>query len=213
MPALQILQPGTKFGRLTIVRPAGQDPKTHKSLSECKCSCGAVVVKRNNDLLTGRIVSCGCERRERSSKQMYERAEKSNAHHMSGTPIYYCWHDMMRRCYFPSARRAERYKSRGITVCKSWHKFVVFEKWAYANGFKPGLEIDRIDFNGNYTPSNCRFVDYIQQANNRSNNRFIIYKGKKMTVAQWSRELNVKYETLKKHTARGGTLDAFDKTV
>lgn len=212
MPARTTIEPGTKFGRLTVVGPAGQDPKTHKSLSECTCSCGVTVVKRNNDLKTGRIISCGCDKRERASKQMYERAERSNAHHMSGTPIYHCWHDMMRRCY-KNSNASKWYRDHGIAVCKSWHKFTTFAKWAFEHGFVTGLEIDRIDFNKGYCPSNCRFVDVMTQANNRSNNRFIEYNGRRMTIAQWSRELGVNYDTLKRHTRKGGTLDAYYKTI
>lgn len=207
------IEPGTKFGRLTVIRAAGQDPNTSKALSECICSCGAVVVKRNNDLKTGRVVSCGCAKRERSSKQMYERAEKSNAHHMSGTPIYQCWHDMMRRCY-KQTRSSSRYRDRGIVVCEAWHKFVVFQKWAEEHGFDPDLEIDRIDYDKGYYPENCRFVDLVTQANNRSNNRLISYEGRTMTVAQWSRELGVPYHTIKEFTKKGGSIGRYiNKTV
>lgn len=205
------LQPGTRFGRLVVIRPAGKDPKTCKSLSQCRCDCGALVVKRNNDLLTERIVSCGCARRERASRQMYERAERSNAHHMSGTPVYQCWHDMMDRCYDCGDKSYARYGGRGIRVCQSWKKFVNFERWALANGYSVGLQIDRIDFDKGYGPKNCRFVDVVTQANNRSNNRFITYKGRTMTVAQWSRALDAPYGSLKRVTRKGGSLERFDK--
>lgn len=198
---------GTRFGSLTVVRPAGKDPSTCKSLSECWCECGAVVVKRNNDLLTGRIVSCGCKKRERSRKQMYERAEQSNAYHMSGTPVYQCWRDMVRRCTDRKSKSFKRYGARGITVCDEWrNSFRTFMKWAFENGFSPDLEIDRIDYDKGYSPENCRFVDIITQANNRSNNRMITFNGKTMTVAQWSRELGLPYGIVKNHTKKGGSL-------
>lgn len=206
------IPPGTRFGRLTVRRPAGKDPRTCKSLSECVCDCGAVVVKRNNDLLAGRIVSCGCKTREQGSRMMWERAERSNAHHMSGTPVYQCWHDMVKRCSNPKARGYHRYGGRGITVCKSWAKsFMTFYRWAMAHGFKPGLEIDRIDYNGHYQPSNCRFVDLVTQANNKSGVRIIEYQGRKMSVAQWSRGLGVNYDVLKPGTGKGKTSDNYDK--
>lgn len=210
MPAKKIIPAGTKFGSLTVIGPAGQDPKTSKSLSRCQCICGAIVVKRNNDLLTGRIVSCGCEKRKRSSKQMFMRAEKSNAYHMSGTPLYHCWRDMIRRCYDPKHASYKNYGDRGIHVCRRWRKsFKSFMKWALQAGFEQGLQIDRIDYNKGYYPSNCRFVTRIEQANNKSNNRLITYEGRTMTVAQWSRELGVPYHSLKKHTKRGGTLERY----
>lgn len=207
MPARNPIPPGTQFGLLTVVRHAGRDPKTRKSLSECKCKCGAVVVKRDNDLRTGRIVSCGCAKRERARKQMWERAESSNANHMSQTRLYHCWHDMVRRCTDPNRSAAKDYMLKGITVCESWRKsFRVFRRWAETHGYRDDLEIDRIDYKKGYYPSNCRFVDIITQANNRSNNRVIEFNGRRLTVAQWSRELGVPYDKLKKHTRKGGSL-------
>ena len=79
-------------------------------------------------------------------------------------------------------------------------------KWAFENGFSPDLEIDRIDYDKGYSPENCRFVDIITQANNRSNNRMITFNGKTMTVAQWSRELGLPYGIVKNHTKKGGSL-------
>ena len=87
-------------------------------------------------------------------------------------------------------------------------------KWAEKAGYCKGLQIDRIDYNKGYTPSNCRFVDLVEQANNRSNNRLITFNGKTMTVAQWSRELDVPYDTIKIHTKKGGSLEQFyNKTI
>ena len=208
----KVIPPGTRFGRLMVRRPAGKDPRTCKSLSECVCDCGAVVVKRNNDLLTGRIVSCGCKIREQGSRMMWKRAERSNAHHMSGTPIYQCWSSMMKRCNDPRTRGYARYGGRGITVCKSWAKsFMTFYRWAMSHGYRPDLEIDRIDYNGHYRPSNCRFVDQVTQANNKSGVRIIEYQGRKMSVAQWARELDTNYGTLKAGTRRGKPLEYYDK--
>lgn len=206
------IEPGTRFGALVVRRPAGKDPKTCKSLSECVCDCGAVVVKRNNDLRTGRVVSCGCVKRARSSQMMWERAERSNANHMSQTPLYRCWRGLVRRCTDPRDKSYRRYGGRGIEVCKSWRtSFRRFRSWALSHGYADGLEIDRIDFNKGYWPSNCRFVDLVTQANNKSNNRFIEYQGKHMTVMQWSRELDVNYDTIKAGTKRGIPIQHYDR--
>lgn len=206
------IEPGTRFGALVVRRPAGKDPKTCKSLSECVCDCGAVVVKRNNDLLTGRVVSCGCVKRERSRRMMWERAEKSNANHMSQTHLYRCWYHMVQRCTNPRDKRYNRYGGRGIGVSKTWLlSFRKFRSWALSHGYAEGLEIDRINFDRGYYPSNCRFVDQVTQANNQSNNRFIEYRGKRMTVMQWSRELDVNYETLKAGTRKGVPIRHYDR--
>lgn len=213
MPAHRPLEVGARFGRLTVLAAAGYTPRTRKALSLCACECGAVVVKRNNDLLTGRVISCGCAHRERSRKFMWERAEKSNANHMSQTPLYQSWRSMMRRCYDPRVRSFARYGGRGITVCKSWHSFRAFRSWANAHGYKVGLELDRIDFDDTYRPGNCRWVDEITQANNKSNNHVVEYKGRRQTLSQWARELGVNYDKLKYRVRKGGTLDIFDKTI
>ena len=197
------IEPGTRFGALVVRRPAGKDPKTCKSLSECACDCGAVVVKRNNDLLTGRVVSCGCVKRERSRRMMWERAERSNANHMSQTPLYRCWYSMVQRCTNPRDRRYDRYGGRGIGVSKAWlMSFRKFRDWAMSRGYADGLELDRIDPDGWYCPSNCRFADHVTLANSRSNNRVIEYNGRRMTVMQWSREIGAGYGTLKAGTGK-----------
>lgn len=211
MAPIKPITPGTRFGRLTVLRAVGLDPNTRKALSECRCACGAVVVKRNNDLLTGRIRSCGCLKRERSSQQMWKRAEKSQANHMSGTPIYQCWRDMIRRCTDPRDRRYKRYGGRGISVHGPWlRSFRCFRRWAEAHGFRPDLQIDRIDYDKGYAPTNCRFVDRVTQANNRSNNHLIEYDGKRLTMAQWARQLNIPYHRLKYAVKERRSLDVFE---
>ena len=143
---------------------------------------------------------------------MWERAERSNANHMSQTPLYRCWRDLVRRCTDPRDKSYRRYGGRGIEVCKSWMtSFRRFRSWAMSHGYADGLEIDRINFDRGYYPSNCRFVDQVTQANNKSNNRFIEYQGKRMTVMQWSRELDVNYETLKAGTRKGVHIRHYDK--
>ena len=72
---------------------------------------------------------------------------------------------------------------------------------------------DRIDFDDTYRPGNCRWVDEIAQANNKSNNHVVEYKGRRQTLSQWARELGVNYDKLKYRVRKGGTLDIFDKTV
>lgn len=198
---------GARFGRLVVISPSGQDPRTGKSLSMCQCDCGSMTVVRDGDLRSGRTRSCGCLKREWSSKMMLRRADRSNACHMSGTPIYQCWHDMVRRCNSPKSRGYHRYGGRGITVCKSWLRFKTFMKWALAHGFEKGLEIDRIDFDRGYSPGNCRFVDQVEQANNKSNNRRIMYRGEIKTLAQWSRALGVDRKKISHCLDNGGTID------
>ena len=91
-------------------------------------------------------------------------------HGMSGTRIYDIWRDMRHRCSCKGMRNYRHYGGRGITVCEEWNNsFSKFHKWSISNGYTDDLTIDRIDVDGNYEPSNCRWVAGYIQAANRSN--------------------------------------------
>lgn len=84
--------------------------------------------------------------------------------------LYYVWKGMKRRCYSLSHPKYKYYGARGISICDEWRfSFVSFCKWSFTHGYKPNnkLSIDRIDNDGNYEPSNCRWTDYVTQANNQ----------------------------------------------
>ena len=119
---------------------------------------------------------------------------------------------MKARCYDHNYHSFNDYGGRGITVCSEWlnpekvsigkyiHNqskgYLAFKEWALNNGYKEGLTLDRIDCNGNYEPSNCRWVSMAVQNSNKRCNRYITYKGKKMTLKQWAKELGINYQTL-----------------
>ena len=117
-------------------------------------------------------------------------------HQMSYTRLYKTWQGIKSRCTYRGDSQYNRYGGRGITFCKEWLDFQVFCDWAMANGYSDKLTIDRINVNGNYEPSNCRWVDRKTQANNRTNNRVITYQNKSHTLTEWSEILGIKYETL-----------------
>lgn len=102
---------------------------------------------------------------------------------MSGSKLYRCWSAMKERCYRDGYIDSHRYKKRGIKICKGWrNSFVRFKEWALKNGYKDGLQIDRINNDGNYEPGNCRFVTNMVNGNNRENNIYIIYNGEKRAI-------------------------------
>lgn len=88
-------------------------------------------------------------------------------HGLTGHPIYTTHSKMMRRCYEERNNRFYRYGARGIKVCPEWHDLKEFAKWAFANGFEHGLQLDRINNDGDYEPDNCRFVTQSENIRNR----------------------------------------------
>ena len=112
------------------------------------------------------------------------------------------------RCYRNKETAYKYYGDRGIIVCDEWlNDFQAFYDWAMANGYDDTLTIDRIDVNGNYEPSNCRWVSRKVQMNNTRRNHLITYNGKTQTIAQWAEELNIKQNTLLYRIRRGWSIE------
>ena len=115
-----------------------------------------------------------------------------------GTRLYHIWCGMKKRCYDPNDKDYKNYGERGVCVCDEWRSnFQAFQDWAYSNGYKENLTIDRIRVNGNYEPCNCRWASTIEQNNNKRTNRLITIANKTMTVAMWARERGINVQTVK----------------
>ena len=100
------------------------------------------------------------------------------------------WRSMFKRCYNESQKSYKNYGGRGIVVCDAWHGKEGFAQFCKDMGKRTeGDTIDRIDVNGNYEPSNCRWANREEQANNKRTSRYLTASGKTMTLAQWAREL------------------------
>lgn len=183
---------GMKFGKLTVI-------KSHHKINngseymECKCDCGNTKIISKNHLLSGKIKSCGCYAKEVNTNRV-------RTHNLSNTRIYKCWRSMKERCSLPSCERYKNYGGRGIKVCDEWldkeNGFINFYNWAINNGYSDNLTIDRIDVNGNYKPSNCRWTTKKEQANNTTRNHYLTYNNETLTVSEWSSKLNYSYKKL-----------------
>lgn len=120
-----------------------------------------------------------------------------------GTRLYGIWKAMRERCMCPNCNRWHRYGGRGIKVCEEWDDFAVFRDWALSHGYSDRLSIDRIDSNGDYEPSNCRWVTQQEQQNNRSNNHRIKVNGEEHTLSEWSRISGIAVSTIYSRLKKG----------
>jgi hypothetical protein len=179
---------GFHFGSLTVLQLARS--RSHGAWWLCQCKCGNQKEIPASDMVQGKINSCGCEHKKRIAKA-------STTHGMKNTRTYSIWQAMRNRCN----RINQDYSCRGITYDERWDSF---ENFYLDMGEVPeGMSIDRIDPNGNYEKSNCRWANQEQQANNKRSSVFIEYNGKKQTVSQWAKELNMNHHTLRSRLKKG----------
>lgn len=147
---------GQRFGRWTAI---SRDHNTGRWL--CRCDCGTEKVLNMYCLTCGGSKSCGCWRRESA----YIMGVANITHGLSGIQAHRRWSSMKNRCFNPNHKQWRYYGGRGITVCKRWLKFENFYK--DMGDPPPGLSLDRIDNDGNYTPKNCRWATRLEQTHNR----------------------------------------------
>lgn len=126
----------------------------------------------------------------------------------SYNPIYKAYRRMINRCYYKKTCHYDIYGGRGIIVCDEWkNDYFSFKKWAIENGYKIGLSLDRIDTNGNYEPSNCRWITMEEQANNKRNNLFYTINGETKTQAQWCRYYNIPVTNVRRRLSSGWSIE------
>ena len=174
---------GKRFGRLIAIERVKNVGK--KVSWKCLCDCGQETNVLTTNLTSNRIKSCGCLK----NQKLIERSTKHNQRH---TKLYEVWKTMKQRCYNPNNKGYKNWGGRGIVVCDEWkNNYQAFYEWSMNNGYKEGLSIDRINNDGNYAPSNCRWSDKITQCNNTRQNKYFIINGVSKTIHQWCIEYNV----------------------
>ena len=189
---------GLRFGRLKAVN-VHHINKFNRQAWLCECECGVVKIIDQNALISGSTLSCGCLGVELRRKALRK-------HGMATTQIYRSWQAMMRRCNNSKDRAYHNYGGRGIRVCEEWHDVVRFAK-DMAETYKPGLEIDRIDNNGNYCAENCKWSSPKEQANNKRTNRIVKVDGKSITLSQCAEKVGIKYVTLLRRLRIGMSIE------
>ena len=182
---------GMKFGRLTVIKEDGKAKDGHRKWL-CKCECGNLVSVRGNDLTGANGTrSCGCLR-------SIVPKEKQTTHGKTNSRIYKIWGNMKARCYNSNNAAYRNYGGRGIKVCDEWlNSFEAFDSWAMANGYSDDLTIDRVDNNGNYEPSNCRWATVKEQSNNTRVNVYYTHDGKTQSMKMWAEELGYDYALIR----------------
>lgn len=177
-----------KFGRLTALYRLQNYHNKHNAYWLCVCKCGNFKEVSLNNLYRGNVRSCGCLHKETM-------ISLCKTHGKTNTRLYHIWQRMKSRCYYSKDNRYQYYGGRGIAVCDEWKDdFMAFYKWAIDNGYRDNLTIDRIDVDGNYEPSNCRWATNNEQAKNKTNNKYYTINGKTYCLKEWCKILNINYK-------------------
>lgn len=197
---------GRRFGKLLVLQRDGEYryKNGHGTIPRylCQCDCGNTVYVLANSLRSGNQTSCGCEKDKYFHK----------THEMSKSRLYKAWIGMKSRCYNRNSDGYSNYGGRGIKICDEWigeYGFENFSKWAYANGYDENAKrgectIDRIDVNGNYEPSNCRYADSKMQATNKRNSIHIEYNGEIHSPNEWDDIMGLRKGTVYRRIHENG---------
>lgn len=176
---------GQRFGRLVVLQRDEAPKRSHEIYWLCRCDCGKEKSVLGSALRAGYTQSCGCLKRE-----LLQNKRHLNKH------LYQVWQDMKQRCNNPRNKYYYRYGGRGIKVCQEWADYDAFYEWAMAHGYACGLQIDRIDNDGDYTPDNCRWTTPKENTNNRTMCIRITYEGETHTATEWAHIMGIPARTI-----------------
>ncbi len=157
---------GLRFGRWLVLRY--RESRSNQSFYWCRCECGIEKEVSGAYLRKGTSRSCGCGQIAYKRERRLERDRRLPNYR----PLRILWGGMIGRCYRADHIAYPDYGARGIGVCDDWrYSSAGFIEWAHKTGYCPGLQLDRVDNDGPYSPLNCRFVERIVNANNKRNTR------------------------------------------
>ncbi len=179
---------GRKFGRLTVIKRV-ENNKDGRACFLCACDCGKMSTVSGKRLLRGATKSCGCG-------EFRFTTENRTTHGASKSSLYRVWADNKGKC---ADKKNKHYGGAGVGFFGEWaDSFEAFAKWAIANGYKEGLELERIDKGGDFEPGNCRWATHIQIARNltRANAVPIRFLGEAKSLTEWAEIVGIQRGTL-----------------
>lgn len=203
------IQQGDRFGHLTVV--SEQSRKDHEGVVrryvQVRCDCGKELeVYMSNLIKENHTTSCGCFGAQTRRDAHTTHGHSCRTGGIRRTRTYRTWEAMKQRCYNPNNRDYINYGQRGISICPRWLES--FENFLDDMGeASSDLYIDRIDNDGNYEPSNCRWATAMQQVYNRRCTKRLEYKGKEYTIREFSDMTGIKYGTIERRLAMGWTIE------
>ena len=182
-----------KFNHLTVISLAPDKTNKHGDrywLCECDCENKTRKEIAENHLINGNTKSCGCILKESLIERWNGKTKKDIYPYYK--QIYSTYDSMRKRCYNEKHDNYKRYGGRGIIICDEWlNDFMKFYNWAIENDYKEGLTIERIDYDGNYEPNNCKWATWEEQSYNKSNTLYIEVDSEMKTTKQWSDETGI----------------------
>lgn len=185
------------FGQLLVISPDGKS-SSGCSLWKCKCDCGNYTAVIHSRLVNGNTKSCGCLQRKTASEI---NTTHGHTKKQKWSKQYRTWINISQRCTNPNQGNYHLYGGRGITMCERWRKF---ENFLDDMGKPPTArhQIDRINNNEGYSPTNCRWATPEQNGRNKRNNHILTWNGMSKCLSQWSEEFCIPYCTLRMRIRR-----------
>jgi hypothetical protein len=197
---------GQQFGRWTVISRAASDHH-NRYFWNCRCVCGGTAAVSSNSLRRGHSQSCGCLKLERLIAAVVTHGHSrrgSGKHSKSGT--YRCWQNMLARCLRPQHPKFHNHGGRGITICSQWIES--FEQFLADMGEQPpGLTLERIDNDGNYEPTNCRWATYLEQNRNHRRNHRLTVGNETLVLEDWAKRLGTAPSTITGRMQRGWAVE------
>ena len=202
---------GKRFGKLVVIERAKDHVSSsgqHRVAWLCQCDCGNQKIIVGKELRYNNTKSCGCLAKSLSSKRL-------KTHGLTKHRTYSILTNMHERCCNKEDKRYKDYGGRGIKLCDEWNRDIVgsvnaiknFYQWSLNNGYREDLSIDRINNDGNYKPSNCRWATQKEQQNNKRNNHILTYNNESLTMPQMARKYKINYEIFRRRIYRGWNIE------